>query len=79
MSVGRNAAPSDGVEGELARFLDQTLIGESVCLDVSRKERWSQWGAFSQRGEEDSTLVNLSGPGVFSQSEVHFPFPWTEE
>jgi telomerase reverse transcriptase len=73
LSIGRNADAE--LEEELGKFLDQTLIGESVCLEVSRQERWSQWVSFSQKGDDSvSTLVNLNSPGVFSQSEVPSPF-----
>jgi telomerase reverse transcriptase len=66
LSIGR-----DPSEQELSAFLDQTLIGASVCTEVSREERWHQWTTFSQRADESaSTLINLSSPGVFSQSEV---------
>jgi len=78
-SVGRNpSAEHRELEEELARFLDQTLVGESVCLEVSKQERWSQWISFSQKVDDSvSTLVNLSSPGVYSQSEVCFPVRFT--
>ncbi|TVY37321.1 Telomerase reverse transcriptase, partial [Lachnellula occidentalis] len=66
LSVGRN--PSE--EG-LSAFLDSTLVGVSVCTEVSQEERWHQWTTFSQRADESaSTFINLSSPGVFSQSEI---------
>lgn len=70
-SVGR-----DPSEQPLSSFLDQTLIGISTSTDASKSERWSQWTTFSQRMDESaSTLINLSSPGVFSQSDVRFPTP----
>ena len=66
LSVGRD--PSE--EG-LSAFIDSTLVGVSVCTQASQKERWQQWTTFSQRADESaSTFINLSSPGVFSQSEV---------
>ncbi|TVY53989.1 Telomerase reverse transcriptase, partial [Lachnellula suecica] len=70
-SVGRHPAPENAeLEQWLAAFLDQTLIGVSVCKEVSREERWKQWTTFSQRADESASTLNLSSPGVFSQSEL---------
>lgn len=66
VSVGR-----DPSEESLSAFLDSTLVGVSVCTEVSQEERWHQWTTFTQRADESaSTFINLSSPGVFSQSEV---------
>jgi telomerase reverse transcriptase len=53
----------------LARFLDETLIGVCDGHGISHQDRWRQWTAFSQKADE-SAFANLSGVGVYSQSEV---------
>lgn len=75
LSVGRRLTDENReLEEELAAFLDQTLVGESVCREVSKAERWTQWKSFSQRADDSaSTLISLSSPGVYSQFEVSFP------
>jgi len=59
----------------LAEFLDNVLVGISPCAEPLKKVRLKQWNSFSQRGDVSvSTLANVSGAGVFSQSEVRvFP------
>lgn len=55
----------------LAAALDHILIGISRDVQVSQEERWQQWTSFSQRADTSaSTLANLSGVELFSQSEV---------
>lgn len=75
ISVGRNPPPENlEPEERLSAFLDKTLVGVSMCHEVSREERWAQWTTFPQRADESaSTLPSLSAPGVYSQSEVCFP------
>lgn len=58
-------------QSSLAQFLDQTLIGVLKDDGVPREERVQQWSSFSQRADIlDSNFGDLSGAGVFSQSEV---------
>jgi telomerase reverse transcriptase len=55
----------------LSDFLDHTLIGVLKCNEVLPEERIQQWTSFSQRLDtSNSALVNLSGTGNLSQSEV---------
>jgi telomerase reverse transcriptase len=55
----------------LAEALDKTLVGISRQSELSREERWQQWTSFSQKADTSaSTLANISGVGLFSQSEV---------
>ncbi|KAL2072875.1 hypothetical protein VTL71DRAFT_12218 [Oculimacula yallundae] len=69
-SVGKK--PDDKKsEQNLARFLDETLVGVSKFNEVSQEERWKQWSTFSQRSADDSvSFANLSGVGTFSQAEI---------
>jgi len=74
LSVGRKTPSQSGdaeSDRKLSEFLDQTLVGVLKNIDVPQDERWRQWTAFSQRADDSvSTLANLSGTGVFSQTEV---------
>lgn len=69
ISVGKKI---DGkkTEQELAKFLDQTLVGVSKFKDLSQDERWKQWTTFSQRPDDSVSFANLSGVGTYSQTEV---------
>jgi telomerase reverse transcriptase len=58
-------------QSALAQFLDGTLVGVLKDDEVSQEERLRQWTSFSQRMDtSNSTFANLSGTGLFSQSEV---------
>ncbi|PBP24578.1 Telomerase reverse transcriptase [Diplocarpon rosae] len=68
-SVGRRPEDKES-EQQLSRFLDQTLIGVSTFKEASQDERWKHWATFSQRSDDSTSLVNLSGVGSFSQNEL---------
>ena len=70
--IGKNPSPDRELEDStFSTFLDQTLVGVPQGVDTPQDERWKQWNAFSQKTEDsESTLANLSGLGIFSQSEV---------
>ena len=73
LSFGKNIT-SNGEEedGTFSDFLDQTIIGVRNYVDISPQERIQQWTSFSQRLDtSNSTLANLIGAGMFSQSEVN--------
>jgi len=73
LSFGKNIT-SNGEEedGTFSDFLDQTIIGVRNYVDISPQERIQQWTSFSQRLDtSNSTLANLTGAGMFSQSEVN--------
>jgi telomerase reverse transcriptase len=72
ISVGRKCSVEGGQEEcGLAGFLDSVLVGILNCVQLSQEDRLKQWSSFSQRADiSASTLANLSGAGVFSQSEV---------
>ncbi|EKD17210.1 telomerase reverse transcriptase [Drepanopeziza brunnea f. sp. 'multigermtubi' MB_m1] len=69
LHVGRNAEDKE-TDQKLSQFLDQTLVGVSRFKEAPSEERRKQWSAFSQRPDESVSLVNLSGAGAFSQTEV---------
>lgn len=69
ISVGRRSDDKK-TEQELARFLDQTLIGVSKFREASQDERWKQWTTFSQKPDDSVSFANLSGVGTYSQTEV---------
>jgi hypothetical protein len=72
-TFGRKAGQeTSGPDQSLANALDQILIGVSRDSQSSQEERWRQWASFSHRAADTSasTLANLSGIGLFSQSEV---------
>jgi telomerase reverse transcriptase len=68
LSVGKNA--DSGADQKLSKFLDQTLVGVSKHKGVLQEERWQQWTTFSQKADDSVSFANLSGVGLFSQSEV---------
>jgi telomerase reverse transcriptase len=68
LSVGKNT--DSGADQKLSKFLDQTLVGVSKHKGVSQEERWQQWTTFSQKANDSVSFANLSGIGLFSQSEV---------
>ena len=73
LSFGKNIT-SNGEEedGTFSDFLDHTIIGVRNYVDISPQERIQQWTSFSQRLDtSNSTLANLTGAGMFSQSEVN--------
>jgi telomerase reverse transcriptase len=79
LSVGKN--PDSEADQKLSEFLDQTLVGVAKHQGVSQAERWRQWTTFSQKADESTPFANLSGAGLFSQSEVGnfifcFPLLW---
>ena len=72
LTVGRKPGDrSSGRDQALANALDQILIGVSKDSQASQEERWQQWASFSYRADTSaSTLANLGGISLFSQSEV---------
>ena len=71
VSVGRKPRPDGKDDTKFANLLDSTLVGVGKYKDASAEERLQQWNSFSQRiGNDDSNFANLSGVGIFSQSEV---------
>ncbi|PVH78811.1 hypothetical protein DL98DRAFT_236130 [Cadophora sp. DSE1049] len=68
LSIGKK--PDEKTEQELARFLDQTLVGVSRSKEVSQDERWKQWTSFSQKADDSVSFANLSGVGTYSQTEI---------
>jgi telomerase reverse transcriptase len=67
-SVGKK--PDSEADQKLSKFLDQTLIGVSKHKGVSQEERWQQWTTFSQKADDSISFANVTGVGIFSQSEV---------
>jgi telomerase reverse transcriptase len=68
LSVGKKT--DSETDQKLSSFLDQTLIGVSKHNGVSQEERWQQWTTFSQKADDSTSFANLTGAGLFSQSEV---------
>jgi telomerase reverse transcriptase len=68
LSVGKR--PDSEVDQKLCKHLDQTLVGVSKHKGVSQEERWQQWTTFSQKADDSISFANLTGVGIFSQSEV---------
>jgi telomerase reverse transcriptase len=68
LSVGKKTDSEAGQK--LSQFLDQTLVGVSKHQRDSQEERWRQWTTFSQKADDSTSFANLSGAGLFSQSEV---------
>lgn len=56
---------------ELSQFLDHTLIGAAKCNAEQQEQRWQLRREIAQQ-EDDSILycTNMSGDGLYSQSEV---------
>jgi len=72
LSFGKNITSNGEEDGTFSDFLDQTIIGVRNYVDISPQERIQQWTSFSQRLDtSNSTLANLTGAGMFSQSEVN--------
>jgi telomerase reverse transcriptase len=77
LGVGRKSSAETGdlqddtdEDRVLADFLGRTLVGVST-YEISQEERAEGWNTFSQRGDTSiSTIGNLSGGGLFSQSDV---------
>jgi hypothetical protein len=70
-SVGKKARPNAQNDEVFATFLDRTLIGVRSNKDVPQQERLQQWTSFTQHVDtSDSGFANLSGVGIYSQSEV---------
>jgi hypothetical protein len=77
LGVGRRKSAETGDsqddtddERVLADFLDRTLVGVST-YEISQEDRAEGWNTFSQRGDTSiSTIGNLSGGGLFCQSDV---------
>ncbi|KAH8603106.1 hypothetical protein B0O99DRAFT_20989 [Bisporella sp. PMI_857] len=73
LSFDKRKQPDSIVDASFSRFLDQTIVGVRTCRDVSFQERSEKWVSFSQRVDtSDSTFTNLTGIGIYSQSEVGF-------
>lgn len=71
LTVGRDIGPETSDRDKaLGHVLDQTLVGVSKYGGVSQEERWQQWTSFSQKADTSISAFNISGVGLFSQSEV---------
>jgi telomerase reverse transcriptase len=68
LSVGKK--PDSEADQKLSKHLDQTLVGVSKQVVISQQERWHQWATFSQKADDSVSFANLTGAGMFSQSEV---------
>ena len=71
LSLGKSHTSNLEGDNAFSKFLDQTIIGVRNTAEISPQERIQQWTSFSQRLDtSDSTLANITGAGIFSQSEV---------
>lgn len=71
LTVGRDVGPgTSDRDRALAHALDQTLVGVSKYGCVSQEERWKQWTSFSQKVDTSISAFDISGVGLFSQSDV---------
>ena len=71
LSFGRNKVTAKDSDNDFSDFLDGTLIGVRDCIEVSQLERVQQWQSYSQHVDaSESTFGNLTGVGIYSQSEV---------
>lgn len=73
VTIGRHTGPETSDRDKaLAHVLDQTLVGVSKYGGASQEDRWQQWTSFSQKADTSISAFNISGIGLFSQSEVSF-------
>ena len=73
LAFGKNRTPNREGDDAFSKFMDQTIVGIRNDKEISPQERSQQWTSFSQRLDtSDSTLANITGAGIFSQSEVNF-------
>ncbi|KAL1879940.1 hypothetical protein VTK73DRAFT_6636 [Phialemonium thermophilum] len=67
----KSGSPLPEIEQAVAHLLDTTLIGFSDATVVASDNRWEQWTAFSQRGDDSYvTLSDGTAGAFFSQSEI---------